>query len=272
MRYPFLCAALATAVSALAALPGGAGAAEREDRPQRISGHPNLNGLWQALNTANWNLEAHSAADLDGFWRLGALAAIPAGQSVVVGGEIPYRPDAVAQREANRAAWPEADPETHCYMPGIPRAAYMPYPFEIVQGDGDVMLFVYSFATANRPVFMGGGGEAPVDMWMGHSNGHWDGDTLVIDVNSNSDKTWLDRSGNYHSAAMKVTERYSLVDENHLQYEATIDDPQVFTRPWTIRMPLYRVVDPNARLLDFKCVEFAERLLYGPLMKEPPPE
>lgn len=271
MRYRFVRAALVLTVSAVSALPRPAVAADPQERPQRIAGHPNLNGIWQAPNTANWNLEAHSAEALRDFWQLGSLAAIPAGRSVVVGGTIPYRPEALAQRDANRAAWPKADPETNCYLPGIPRATYMPYPFEIVQGDSDVILFVYQFASANRPVLMGGQGEAPVDMWMGHSNGRWNGDTLVIDVNSNNDKTWLDRAGNYHSSAMKVTERYSLIDERHLQYEATIDDPNVFTGPWTIRMPLYRVVDPNARLLEFKCVEFAEPLLYGPYMKEPPP-
>jgi hypothetical protein len=235
-------------------------------RPKRVAGHPNLNGVWQALNTANWNLEAHSATDLRQLRDLGALGAIPAGPSVVVGGKIPYRAEAIAKRDANRAAWPAADPEARCYMPGIPRAAYMPYPFQITQGDSDVIVFSYAFASSNRQVYLGEKGEDPVDMWMGRSNGSWRGDTLVIEVNSNNDQTWLDRSGNYHSAAMKVTERYSLIDENHLQYEASIEDPNVFTRPWTIRMPLYRVIDSDARLLEYRCVEFAEKLLYGPLM------
>ena len=246
--------------------------AQDRERPQRINGKPNLNGIWQAFNTANWNLEAHSAEGLDDFWQLGSVAAIPAGKSVVVGGTIPYLPDALAKRNENRKGWPAADPETLCYMPGIPRATYMPYPFQIVQGEGDIMTFSYTYANANRPVYMNPDDHqiAPVDTWMGRSNGAWDGDTLVIEVNSTIDQTWLDRAGNHHSYAMVVTERYTPIDENILMYQATIDDPQTFSRPWTLEMYLYRDVDPGARLYEFNCVEFAEELLYGDLMTRNP--
>jgi hypothetical protein len=242
--------------------------AQQQERPAQIGGKPNLNGIWQALNTAHWNLEGHSAQGLDAFWQMGAIAAIPAGKSVVVGGEIPYLPEALGKREENRAGWPGSDPEAKCYMPGIPRATYMPYPFQIVQGEGDILMFSYTFANANRPVYMNEADHqiAPVDLWMGRSNGTWDGDTLVIEVNSNIDQTWLDRAGNHHSYAMVVTERYTRLSDNVMQYEATIDDPQTFSRPWTIRMPLYRDVDENARLFEFNCVEYAEKLLYGDLM------
>jgi len=259
---------LAVAAAAL----GAPAAAQERAPPERIAGKPNLNGIWQAANTAHWNLEAHSAKALEEFWQLGSLAAIPAGQSVVVGEEIPYLPEALAKRDENRAGWPAADPEAKCYMPGIPRATYMPYPFEIVQGEGDTILFAYTYANANRPVFMNPDDHAiaPVDLWMGRSNGLWDGDTLVIEVNSNIDQTWLDRAGNHHSAAMIVTERYTLLNENAMQYEATIDDPETYSRPWTIRMPLYRQIEENARLLEFNCVEFAEELLYGELITKEP--
>jgi hypothetical protein len=248
------------------------GLAQVRERPERIGGKPNLNGIWQAMNTANWNIEGHSAEALDQFWQLGAIGAIPAGQGVVVGGTIPYRPEALAIRDENRAGWPATDPEAKCYMPGIPRATYMPFPFQIVQGEGDLILFSYSYANANRPVFMNPRDHvvAPVDSWMGHSNGSWDGDTLVIEVNSNIEQTWFDRAGNHHSNAMVVTERYTPVDENILQYEARIEDPETFTQPWTIRMPLYRHVEENARLLEFNCVEYAEELLYGDLMTRDP--
>jgi len=270
MRYGLPLAAVFGLTVAAAAL--STAVAQERERPERIAGKPNLNGIWQALNTAHWNLEGHSAEAIESLWQLGALGAIPAGQSVVVGGTIPYKPEALAKRDENRAGWPAADPEAKCYMPGIPRATYMPYPFQIVQGEGDVILFAYEFANANRPVYMNPEDHviAPVDLWMGWSNGRWDGDTLVIEVNSNIDQTWLDRAGNYHSSAMAVTERYTLLDENIMQYEATIDDPEVFTRPWTIRMPLYRRVEDNARLLEFNCVEFAEELLYGELMTREP--
>lgn len=243
--------------------------AQERNRPARIGGKPNLNGIWQAMNEAHWNLEGHSAEALAEFSpKLGAIAAIPAGQSVVVGGQIPYRPEALAKRAENRAGWPASDPEAKCYMPGIPRATYMPYPFQIVQGEGDQILFSYTFANANRPVYMRDHQRAPVDLWMGRSNGSWDGDTLVIEVNSNIEDTWLDRAGNHHSAAMVVTERYTLIDEHVLQYEATIDDPETFSRPWTIRMPLYRRAEPDARLLELNCVKFSEELLYGEFMSK----
>jgi hypothetical protein len=248
-------------------------AAAQRAPPDRIGAHPNLNGVWQAANTAYWNLEAHSAEALADFWELGSLAAIPAGQSVVAGGTIPYLPEALAQRDANRAGRPASDPAAKCYMPGIPRANYQPFPFEIIQGDSDI-LFVYEFASANRPVYMSESDhlsyeEVPVDQWMGWSNGRWEGDTLVIEVVANDARTWLDRAGNYHSSAMTVMERFTPIGPNHLQYEATIEDPNVFSRPWTISMPLYRRIEPNAAILEFKCVEFAEPLLYGEYLKEP---
>jgi hypothetical protein len=264
----------ATFLLACATLTGIAAdaGAQQADRIARIAGKPNFNGIWQALNTAHWNLEGHSAEALDEFWPLGAIATIPAGRSVVEGGTIPYLPEALARRDANRAGWPASDPEARCYMPGIPRATYMEHPFQIVQGEGDIILFSYAFANANRPVYMNETQHqiAPVDLWMGWSNGSWDGDTLVIEVNSSIDQTWLDRAGNHHSPAMLVTERYTLADANHIDYEATIDDPQTFSRPWTIRMPLYRHIDEDARLLEFNCVEYAEKLLYGDLMSEEP--
>ena len=261
---------LPAAVSCLLAVvlvgAGAAALAQDRERPEKVGDKPNLNGIWQAINTANWNLEGHSAEALEAFWQLGTIAAIPAGQSVVVGGTIPYLPEALAKREENRIGWPALDPEAKCYMPGVPRATYMPYPFQIVQGDGDIILFSYTYANANRPVFMTDHQIAPVDTWMGRSNGSWDGDTLVIEVNSNIGQTWFDRAGNHHSNAMVVTERFTLIDEHVMQYEATMEDPLTFSRPWTIRMPLYRHIEENARLLEFNCVEYSEQLLYGDLI------
>jgi hypothetical protein len=251
--------------TAAPAQPAGRGAAAR---PATIAGHPNLNGIYQAINTAYWNLEDHSASGLNQFWQLGAIAAIPPGQSVVEGGSIPYLPAALKKREENQKGWPKSDPEAKCYMGGIPRSTYMPYPFQIVQGQKDI-LFVYEYASSNRIVHMDKPSEAPVDSWMGWSNGKWEGNTLVIEVTGNNDSTWFDRSGNHHSDELKVTERYSLIgDTGNLQYSATIEDKKTFSRPWTIRMPLYRLVEPNVQLLEFKCVEFSEELLYGDLKKK----
>ena len=198
------------------------------------------------------------------------LGAIPAGQSVVKEGKIPYLPEALARRDENRAGWPKTDPEAACYLPGIPRATYMPHPFQIVQGDDDI-LFVYSFANANRAVHMKDHrtlDDVPVDLWMGWSNGRWEGDTLVVEVIANDDRTWFDRAGNYHSDALKVTERITPMTRDALSYEATIDDPKIFTRPWKISMPLYRRLEPQAELQEFNCVELTEETLWGHLKKK----
>ena len=247
------------------AAPARTGQPAAAPRAARIAGHPNLNGIYQAIGSQFWNLEDHPA-QATAFWQLGAIGAIPAGTSVVEGGSIPYKPAALQHRDENRAGWPKSDPEAKCYMPGIPRANYMPYPFQIVQGQNDI-LFVYEFATASRIVHMSSHQESPLDSWMGWANGRWEGDTLVIENSAFNDQTWFDRAGNFHSNALKVTERFTRVGEN-LQYEATIDDPDTFTKPWTIRMPLYGRVEKNAHLLEFKCVEFSEQLLYGDLRKK----
>lgn len=245
--------------------------------------NPDLNGIWQALNEANWDIERHMARASvqlrDGpmgpvpsipTLRMGAVAAVPASLGVVVGGKIPYKPAALAQRDANRANWAELDPEVKCFLPGIPRANYLPQPFQIFQGR-DSLEFVYQFADANRNILMSDPGPAPADSWMGQSVASWDGDTLVIEVTSQRADTWFDRSGNHHSATMTVVERFTPMGPNHLQYEAIINDPETFTQQWTIRMPLYRRMEPDAMLLDFKCVEFVEELMYGELRRFPLP-
>jgi hypothetical protein len=221
---------------------------------------PNLSGVWQAANTANWELEAH-AAEAGPAPDLGALLAVPPGPSFVVGGAIPYLPAALATRRKNRDQRWTADPERKCYMPGVPRATYMPYPFQIVQGADKIMLS-YEFADAVRIVHMKDPGPAPADSWMGWSVGRFEGNTLVVDVTAQNADTWLDRSGNYHSASLHVVERYTLRSPDVLMYEATIEDPEVFSKPWTIRMPLYRHLEDGAQLMEFKCIPFAEHVLY----------
>jgi hypothetical protein len=237
-------------------------------RPAQIAGRPNLNGVWQAVGSAHWNLEDHSAAATP-FWQLGAMFAIPAGQSVIVGGgTIPYLPAGLKKREENMKGWPKSDPEAKCYMAGIPRSTYMPYPFQIVQSTNNVLM-AYEFASASRVIRMGTKEKSPAPAWMGWSVGRWDGDTLVVEVTDHMEETWFDRAGNHHSDALKVTERYTLMDANTINYEATIEDPKTFTKPWKMRMPIYRHREPNAQLMEYKCVEFAEELMYGHLRKQP---
>lgn len=241
-------------------------AAENNAIPRTADGSPDFNGIWQALGSAHYDIEPH-AADFPPLPVLGAFGAIPAGLGVVVGGEIPYTPAARAQQQANRADWLTLDPVVKCYMPGIPRATYMPFPFQIIQSPEHIVM-AYEFASASRIVYMNRPDfEAPIYSWMGHGRGQFEGDTLVIDVTDQVPDTWFDHAGNHHTEALRVTERYTHTGPNTLLYEATLEDPNVYTRPWTIRMPLYRRLDENMQLLEFKCVEFAEELMYGHLRK-----
>jgi len=207
---------------------------------------------------------------------LGATGATPPGAGVIEGGEIPYLDWAKTKQAENYADRLGLDPEVKCFMPGVPRATYMPQPFQIFQTD-ELVTITYQYANAVRMVHLDDPGPAPTSFWMGWSVGHWEGDTLVVEVTKQKPDTWLDRAGNFHSAALRVVERYTPIDRDHLQYEATLEDPEVFSRPWKIEFPLYRRVEPNAQLLEFKCVPFAEEVMYGHLRKragarEPQPE
>jgi hypothetical protein len=259
--------AAAIAAATLLLIVPMAGQAPAYKAPRTADGKPNLNGIWQVLNTANWDLQGHAArAGL--VVEMGAVGAEPGGLGVVEGNEIPYRPEAAAKKKENFANRLTLDPEIKCYMPGVPRATYMPLPFQIVQTP-KVILMAYEFAGATRTIYMDNPGDSPVDSWMGWSKGHWEGDTLVVDVTGFNDQSWFDRAGDFHSDALHVVERYTPISANALNYEATIEDAKVFTRPWKISMPLYRHLEKNAQLMEFKCVEFVEELLYGKYRKVP---
>ena len=247
-------------------------------KAERLAGtdRPNLHGLWQALTEANWDIQAHAAQP--GPPQFGALYAEPAGPGIVEGNEIPYQPWAMAKKKENfekrltrvntdGVRLEPLDPEAKCYLPGVPRANYMPFPFEIIQGDKKILV-AYEFASASRLITLDKAEPAPVESYMGWSNGRWDGDALVVDVTGLNDKTWFDRAGNFHSDALHVVERWTPAGPDVLQYEATIEDPKVFTRPWKMSFPLYRRLDRNAQFLEFKCVPFSEELVYGHLRKQ----
>ena len=246
----------------LAALP-----ASSQALPRTADGKPNFNGIWQVLNTANWDLQSH-AAQPGQITALGATGAVPPGLGVVEGEDIPYLPAAAATRKTNFENRLKLDPEVKCYLPGVPRATYMPFPFQIVQTP-QYILIAYEYANAVRTVYMKDPGPPPVDSWMGQSVGHWEGDTLVVDATGFNDQSWLDRSGNFHSDALHVVERYRLRGPDVILYEATIEDPNVFSKPWKISMPIYRRLEKNVQLLEFKCQEFVEELLYGQYRKQP---
>ena len=270
-----------TPAALAAALVMTATAVVAQDHAGGASGRPDFNGIWQALNEANFDLEAHTARPAMALrpgpygalpaaqvLALGATGAVPPGLGVVEGGEIPYRPEALAIRRQNQQDWLNRDPEIKCYLPGVPRAAYMPYPFQILQS-ASALTFVYEYAGAVRNVALDTAAPPPADSWMGQSAGHFEGDTLVIDVTGMNAETWFDRSGNFHSDKLHVVERYTRTSPDVISYQATIEDPEVFTRPWKIAMPLYRRQEKNAQILDFKCVEFVEELLYGQYRRHP---
>ena len=259
--------ALALAAAALLAAAPAVAQEPSYTAPRTAAGTPDLNGIWQALGTAHWDVEPHAAGP-SAVLELGALAAVPGGLGVVEGGVIPYRPEALAQRYENAAQRLERDPAIRCYLPGVPRATYMPFPFQIIQSRSHIMI-LHEFAGAVRTVYMEDHMDAPADSWMGWSNGRWEGETLVVETTGFNGMTWFDRAGNFHTEALRVVERFRARSPETLHYDVTIEDPNVFTRPWRMRMPLYRRVEPNAELMEFRCVEFVEDLMYGHLRKQP---
>jgi hypothetical protein len=224
----------------------GAQAPAAPSIPRTREGKPDLSGFWQAMNTANFDIQDHSARE-----------GVPAGQGVVEGNELPYLPAALTKKQENFKTRATADPETKCFAPGVPRLMYMPYPFQIVQDPRKVFMH-FEYAYHNRTIHTDGSPhpKGGLGTWLGDSRGHWEGDTLVNDVVDFNDMTWFDRAGNFHSDAMHVVERYSLRDRDHMNYEATIEDPQVFTRPWKMRMIFYRHLEENFRVLEYLCWAF----------------
>ena len=250
-RDSLICAAFAVCAMWLAAIPAAAQTASAARRT--ADGKPDFNGIWQALNSASWDIQDHT----------GELG-VPPGRGIVEGGEIPYQPSALAKKRENYANRKTADPtEANCYMPGVPRANYMPFPLEIVQTP-QYIIIRYEFAHAARTIHIDGSPhpEGVPGNWMGDSRGRWEGNALVVDVRNFNDRTWFDLAGNHHSDALHVVERYTLTGADHILYEATIEDPNVFTRPWKISMPLYRRIERNAKILEYECVFYLQEEKY----------
>ena len=276
MRRLYLCSLVAAGLLVAAAPSLG-------QAPRLANGKPDFNGIWQAVGSAHYDVERHMARHSmmlrEGprgplpavpLLALGAVGAVPGGMGIVEGGKIPYKPEAAKLRDENRKNWLKRDPEVKCYLPGVPRATYMPFPFQIVQ-NANQFFIAYEYAGAVRDVLFKDPGPAETDSWMGQSVGRWEGDTLVVEASGFNDQTWFDRSGTHHSNLLRVVERYSFITPHHIQYEAEITDPEVFTRPWKISLPLYRRMEKDARLMDFKCVEFVEELMFGEHRRKPLP-
>ena len=265
----------------LAASPGQAA----PPSGRTADGKPDFSGIWQALNEAHWVLQAHAArpgaVTQPGVYpyeyarvpaapvvALGAAAGVPASIGVVEGdGQIPYKPEAAAIKKANGEHWIDRDPELKCYLPGIPRAMYMPYPLQIVQSTNKIQM-MFAFTNAARTIHFDQVDPPPDLTYMGHSKGRWEGNTLVVDVTEFNGRNWFDRAGNFHSDELHLVERFTPITRDAIRYEVTIEDPKTFTRPWKISMPLYRRLEPNLQLLEYRCIEFAEEFMYGHLRKK----
>jgi len=227
--------ALALAESALAA---------DNDIPRTADGTPDLSGIWKVLENVDYDLEPHHGRE-----------DAPPGRGVVEGGKIPYQPWALEKRAENFASRHVLDPRLKCYTLGTPRGQYYPEPFQIFQRPRDITI-LYQFGHSVRTIHTNGT-KAPEGgnrlYWLGDSRGRWEGDTLVVDVTHFNDKTWFDRAGNFHSEALHVVERWTPIGPDHIEYQATIHDPKVFTRPWTINVLLYRQKEENFQLIENYC-------------------
>jgi len=210
---------------------------------------PDFRGIWQARGTAYMNIEGHAGEK-----------GIAKSASVVVDppdGKIPYKPEALARRDENYRARATADPSVKCYQAGVPRATYLATPLQVLQSPGNFAI-VYQenhafrvFHPDTRPHFDN------ADWWMGDTRYHWEGDTLVADVAALTDQVWFDQAGNYHSTGVHVVERYRMTGPDTLEYEALIEDPAVYSRPWTLRTVLHRVRERGARIVEDECLEDA---------------
>ncbi|MBO9581127.1 MAG: hypothetical protein J7498_09580 [Sphingobium sp.] len=219
-------------------------AAKADNIPRLANGRPDFSGIWQTLSEADYDLEPHAGR-----------RDAPPGPGVVDGSELPYKPDARAQKERNFAVRATDDPRLHCYILGVPRSVYYPAPFQIFQRDRDLTL-VHQFGHQVRTIHTNGTlhpKEADQQFWLGDSRGRWEGDALVVDVTDFNDVTWLDRAGNYHSPDMHVTETWRFVDHDTISYTAIVEDPQVYTKPWTINVLLNRRREKNFELIEDYC-------------------
>jgi hypothetical protein len=258
-------------------------------------GHPDLNGFWQAITTANWDIEEHAPEVAPHETLVGAWLAKPPGFGVVEGGPIPYNAAGLARKQKylenrlkpdplppNTEPYDYSDPEAKCFHPGVPRGTYMQHPFQIVQSHNYPKIFMaYTFGGSSLRVINldrtfpeAAGTNNPTELlenyvYQGQSIGRWVGNTLEVETRYFNTEVWLDRTGNFYGENALVTERYTPTSPFHMTYEVTIDDPETFTRPWKMSLPLYKLVDPSSKLhiLEFNCVPLTDEFAYGQFKK-----
>jgi hypothetical protein len=244
MRFDRLLSGGAVAAALLIVSAGDGRIAAQTSRtiPRTADGRPNLDGIWQVRNRASSDLRDHLSRYM-----------MPAGMSVVEGGEIPYQPWAAAKKSENFANRANADPLAKCYMPGVPRMMYLEWPFQILQ-TRDHIAMAFEWTQVYRLIYTNG---TPHDdrarPWMGDSRGRWEGDTLVVDTAGFNDLGWLDARGTGHSSEMRIEERFRRRDYGHLDLTVTITDPRTFTRPITVSV--VEELLPDTDLFEHYCLE-----------------
>jgi len=228
-----ICALTAAGLLALSPSPA---AGQAYTPPRTADGQPDLQGIWEVRTSPDKDLEKAKGVIIE-----------------PKNGKIPYLPEALAKKKENEKNSATADPLNKCFMPGVPRINLLSYPLQIFQTPGQIS-FAYEYIHNFRNVYLKRTTHLDgIDFWQGDSLGHWDADTLVVDVADFNDQTWLDKAGDYHSDALHVVERYTRTGPNTLRYEATVEDPKTFSMPWKIRVELSRNTQPNARLMEYEC-------------------
>ncbi len=228
---------LACAVAAVATVASG----QSYQPPRTADGQPDLQGIWEVRTSPDKDLEKAKGVIIE-----------------PKNGKIPYLPAALAKKKENDKNSATADPLGKCYMPGVPRINLLSYPLQIFQTPGQIAI-AYEYIHNWRNIYLKRDKHLDgIDFWQGDSIGHWDGNTLVVDVGDFNDETWFDKAGDYHSDELHVVERYTRTGPDTLQYEATIEDPKTFSMPWTIKADLHRKTQPNVRLMEYECTYLRE--------------
>ncbi len=257
-------AALSATVGCFLTLSSAYGAGGAAEIPRLANGRPDFSGIWQTLSAADYDLEAHSDR-----------TDAPPFAGAIQGGSIPYVPKALERKRRNFAARLTADPRLECWTLGTPRGIYYPEPFQIFERSQDLTI-VFQFGDTVRDIHTNGTLH-PLDtdneFWLGDSRGHWEGDTLVVDVRDFNDQTWLDRAGDFHDEALHVVERWKFLDANTIHYQATLDDPGIYSRPWTLQILLYRHLEKNFHLIEDYCytLDYDQYYPFPPSYRRPDP-
>jgi hypothetical protein len=244
------------ALMVLSLIPASAFAQAGSAVPRGPDGKPDLTGVWQGGSTLRGSWD-----DANAGFGVGGSGKNPDAPPVVGSNERPAGREGAPYQDWAAKKVVESfnkraidDPTALCLPPGVPRSVMLGlFPQKIVQTPKEIVV-LYEYMHTFRMIPLNA--KHPDDVlasYMGDSVGHWEGDTLVVDVIGFNDKTWLAGTGTFHSEALHITERYTRVDRDRINYEVTMDDPKVFTKPWTLTSSL--MLREGTRVQEYVCVE-----------------